>query len=252
MKQDPLLLARTYLGILRRSLEHAHGHVTVTVLDRLIAAVSVATSPSRHERSAYRLFASALPLALRWCLAGEVVRAVVGEEEVARGVVGGEEEDSSEREREIGEREREDPSEGERESERRREVEHGEGSERERERENERERQREREHGAGAEVHEDVHVDVHAEIHEDGREGGGGSLCEEEVESAAALRKALAERGQERVLEELVGKSSDCDLALTVAASLGVGPVYKSPIIRQKRPIIEAKETYYRGKRDLL
>jgi len=218
VKQDPLLLARTYLGILRRSLERAHGHVTV--LDRLIVAVSVATSPSRHERSAYRLFASALSLALRWCLAGEVVRAVVGEEE--------EEEDSSEREREIGKeadrqtdiekgrgREREDSSESERASER----EHGEGSERETERETERERQRQREHGAGEE---------HTEVHEEGRDGGGESLREEEVESAAALRKAVAERGRERVLEELVGKSADCDLALAVAASLGVGPVYKN------------------------
>jgi hypothetical protein len=219
VKKDPLLLARTYLGILRRSLERAHGHVTV--LDRLIVAVSVATSPSRHERSAYRLFASALSLALRWCLAGKVARAVVGEEE--------EEEDSSEREREIGKeadrqidiekgrgREREDSS--EREREREREREHGEGSERERERETERERQRQREHGAG---------EKHTEVHEEGRDGGGGSLREEEVESAAAMRKAVAERGREHVLEELVGKSADCDLALAVAASLGVGPVYK-------------------------
>ena len=52
VKHDPLLLARTYVGILRRSLAHAHG--PLMVLDRLVMAVSVAAAPSRQERSAYR------------------------------------------------------------------------------------------------------------------------------------------------------------------------------------------------------
>ncbi len=102
----------------------------------------------------HRLFASALPLALRWCLAGETA--------------GGDEE-----------------------------VKTGEGV------------------GVGDEVGEGR---LGAEEHADARSDAGAA------DAASALREALVARGRECVLEELVGKSADCDLALTIAAALGVGP----------------------------